>query len=149
MRWHKVLAWCTASALHSSVEAALPGTQCLARKLDCTRGKSQLFHTTLTKLRKILVAKNIRSTMHSQRCGAQRQKIVHMSLFADIILTVNIILSFCAYLGCSRVLATFSEGVCILGDAWSFLALTSKIPPLSAMFNFDADVKKTTARHPM
>ncbi len=34
-----------------------------------------------------------------------------------------------------------------LGDARSFSALTSKITPLGSMFNFDADVKKTTACH--
>ncbi len=41
-----------------------------------------------------------------------------------------------------------STGVFTLGDARSFLAVTSKIPPLGSMLNFDADVKKTTARHP-
>ncbi len=39
------------------------------------------------------------------------------------------------------------EGVFTLGDARSFSGLTSKIPPLDSMLNFDADVKKTTARH--
>ncbi len=39
------------------------------------------------------------------------------------------------------------QGVFALGDARSFSALTSKIPPLGSMQNFDADVKKTTARH--
>ncbi len=48
MQWHKVPAWCAASALCSSAEAASSGTQHLARKLDCTCGKSQLFHTTLS-----------------------------------------------------------------------------------------------------
>ncbi len=28
-----------------------------------------------------------------------------------------------------------------------FLRVESKIPPLNAMFRFDADVKKTTVRH--
>ncbi len=32
-------------------------------------------------------------------------------------------------------------------DARSFSALTSKLPPLGSMLNFDADVKKMTARH--
>ncbi len=36
-------------------------------------------------------------------------------------------------------------GVFTFGDARSFSGLASKIPPL---LNFDADVKKTTARHP-
>ncbi len=34
-----------------------------------------------------------------------------------------------------------------LGDARSFWRLTSKIPPLGSMLNFDADVKKMNARH--
>ncbi len=34
-----------------------------------------------------------------------------------------------------------------LGDARSFSGLTSKIPPLGSMLSFDADVKKTSARH--
>ncbi len=34
-------------------------------------------------------------------------------------------------------------------DPRSFLGLTSKITPLDAMLNLDADVKKTTARHPL
>ncbi len=38
-----------------------------------------------------------------------------------------------------------SQGVFTLGDALSFSGLTSTIPPLGSMFNFDADVKKTTA----
>ncbi len=42
----KVPARCTASASHSSAEVVSSGTQCLARKLDCACGKSQLFHTT-------------------------------------------------------------------------------------------------------
>ncbi len=40
------------------------------------------------------------------------------------------------------------DGVFTLGDARSFSGLTSKIPPLGSVLNFDADVKKTTARHP-
>ncbi len=47
----KVLARCVASASHSSAESASSGTQRLAQKLDCTRGKSQLFHTTLVRKR--------------------------------------------------------------------------------------------------
>ncbi len=39
------------------------------------------------------------------------------------------------------------DEVFTLGDARSFFALTSKIPPLGSMLNFDADVKKSTARH--
>ncbi len=39
------------------------------------------------------------------------------------------------------------EGVSTLGNAQSFFGLTSKIPPLASMLNFDADVKKATARH--
>ncbi len=41
------------------------------------------------------------------------------------------------------------EGVITLGahDVRSFSGLTSKIPPLGSASNFDADVKKTTARH--
>ena len=39
------------------------------------------------------------------------------------------------------------DGVFTLGDARSFVALTSKIPPLGSTLNFDADVKKMTARH--
>ncbi len=39
------------------------------------------------------------------------------------------------------------QGVSTLGDAWSFSGLTSKIPPLGSMLNFDADVKKKIARH--
>ena len=34
-----------------------------------------------------------------------------------------------------------------LGDTRSFSGLTSRILPLGSMLNFDADVKKTTARH--
>ncbi len=34
-----------------------------------------------------------------------------------------------------------------MGDPWSFSGLTSKIPPLSSILKFDADVKETTARH--
>ncbi len=52
--WCKVQAWCTASALHSSAEAAPLGTQRLAWKLDCMRGKSQLFHTTVSATNKSL-----------------------------------------------------------------------------------------------
>ncbi len=37
--------------------------------------------------------------------------------------------------------------VFLLSDALSFSGLASKIQPLGSMFNFDADVKKTTARH--
>ncbi len=43
---YKVLTWYTSSASQSSAKVASPGTQCLAQKLDCVRGKSQLFHTT-------------------------------------------------------------------------------------------------------
>ena len=39
-----------------------------------------------------------------------------------------------------------SQGVFTLLDARSFSGLTSKISPLGSMLNFDADVKKTTAR---
>ncbi len=39
------------------------------------------------------------------------------------------------------------KGVFTLGDARLFFGLASKIPPLGSMLNFDADVKKTTARH--
>ncbi len=40
------------------------------------------------------------------------------------------------------------EGVFTLRDTWSFFfGLTSKILPLGSMLNFDADFKKTTARH--
>ena len=42
---------------------------------------------------------------------------------------------------------TQCQGVFTLSDARSFSELTSKIPPLGSMLNFDADVKKTTARH--
>ncbi len=42
---------------------------------------------------------------------------------------------------------TRSEGVFTQGDARSFFGLTSKISPLGSMLNFDADVKKMTARH--
>ncbi len=35
-------------------------------------------------------------------------------------------------------------GIFTLRDARPFFALTSKISPLDAMLNFDADVKKTT-----
>ncbi len=38
-------------------------------------------------------------------------------------------------------------GVFILGDARSFFAVASKIPPLGPMLNFDADVIETTSRH--
>ncbi len=48
--------------------------------------------------------------------------------------------------GSVRVL---NEGVSTLSDARSRFALTSKIPPLGSMLNFDANVKKTSARHPM
>ncbi len=41
----------------------------------------------------------------------------------------------------------FAFGVLTLGDARSFSGLTSKIPPLGSMINFDADVKNTTVRH--
>ncbi len=44
----------------------------------------------------------------------------------------------------SRVLPL---GVFTLSDARSFSGLTSKIPPLSSMLNFDTDVKNSTARH--
>ncbi len=37
----------------------------------------------------------------------------------------------------------FPVAVSTLGDAWSFSGLTSKIPLLGSMLNFDADVKKT------
>ena len=40
-----------------------------------------------------------------------------------------------------------SQGIFTLGDARWFSGLTSKNPPLGSMLNFDADVKKTTARH--
>ncbi len=36
-----------------------------------------------------------------------------------------------------------------LGDARSLFGLTSKIPSIGSMLNFDADVKEMTARHPM
>ncbi len=38
-------------------------------------------------------------------------------------------------------------GVFTLGDARVFSGLTSKIPPLGSMLNFDADVSKLTVRH--
>ncbi len=41
------------------------------------------------------------------------------------------------------------QGVSTSCDAPSFFGLTSKTSPLGSMLNFDADVKKTTARHPM
>ncbi len=40
-----------------------------------------------------------------------------------------------------------SEVVFTLGDAWTFSGSTSKMSRLGSMLNFDADVKKTTARH--
>ncbi len=40
-----------------------------------------------------------------------------------------------------------SCGLFTLRDARSFSELTSKIPPLSSMLNFDVDVKNMTARH--
>ncbi len=43
----------------------------------------------------------------------------------------------------SRSLKWFSH----LVTRGRFFGLTSKIPPLGSMFNFDADVKKTTMRH--
>ncbi len=46
-----------------------------------------------------------------------------------------------------RALRAYFERVFTLGDARSFSGLTSKIPPLGSMLNFDGDVKKTTARH--
>ncbi len=39
------------------------------------------------------------------------------------------------------------EWVFTLRDAKSIIELTSKIPPLGSMSNFDADVIKTTTRH--
>ncbi len=42
-----------------------------------------------------------------------------------------------------------SKGVFTLGEMRSLFVLTLKIPPLHSMLNFDADVKKTTARHPV
>ena len=41
------------------------------------------------------------------------------------------------------------QGVFTLGDARSFSGLASINPPLGSNLNFDADVKKTTVRHPM
>ncbi len=38
-------------------------------------------------------------------------------------------------------------GVFRLGDARSFLGLTSKLLPFGSMLNFDADVKNMNARH--
>ncbi len=40
-----------------------------------------------------------------------------------------------------------AEAVFTLSDAWSFSGLKSKISSLGSMLNFDANVKKTTARH--
>ncbi len=40
-------------------------------------------------------------------------------------------------------------GVFTLDDARPFFALTSKIPPLSSMSNFDANVKERTPCHPL
>ncbi len=40
-----------------------------------------------------------------------------------------------------------TEGVITLGDARSFYRLTSRIPPLDSMRNFDADVKASTTGH--
>ncbi len=42
---------------------------------------------------------------------------------------------------------TGGQRECALGDAPSFWVLTSKMTPLGSMLSFDADVKKTTARH--
>ncbi len=39
------------------------------------------------------------------------------------------------------------KGVFMSGDVLSLCGLTSKILPLDSMLNFDADVKKITARH--
>ncbi len=39
------------------------------------------------------------------------------------------------------------DDVFALRDTWSLFGLTSKIPPLDSMLNFDADVNKTTTRH--
>ncbi len=50
--------------------------------------------------------------------------------------------------GGSRIRGRYEQlGVFTLSDAQSFYELTSKIPPLGSMLNFDADVKTTTARH--
>ncbi len=40
-----------------------------------------------------------------------------------------------------------TTGVLTLGDARTYFELALTIPPFVSMFNFDADVKKTTARH--
>ncbi len=42
---------------------------------------------------------------------------------------------------------TARQVVFTLGDARSFSGLTSKIPPLDAILNFDTDVKRKTACH--
>ncbi len=46
---------------------------------------------------------------------------------------------------CPCLQRNLPEGVFTLGDAWSFSGLTSKIPPLGSMLNFDADVKNVRA----
>ena len=47
---------------------------------------------------------------------------------------------------CGRDSASTPEGVSTSSDARSFFGLTSKIPPLDSMLNFDADVKKIRPR---
>ncbi len=44
-------------------------------------------------------------------------------------------------------LGSMSKAVFKLDDAQSFSGLTSKILPLGALLNFDADVNNMTARH--
>ncbi len=65
--------------------------------------------------------------------------------------TMNFDVEFCTnFVGIIQFIKIFMQkfkGFCTLGDARSFSGLTSKIPPLGSMLNFDADVKKTTARH--
>ncbi len=47
----------------------------------------------------------------------------------------------------SILTSSWIQAVFTSGDARSLSGLTSKVLPLGSMFNFDADIKRTTARH--
>ncbi len=98
---------CAASASCSSTEAASSGTQHLVQKLDCMRGKSQLFHTTAefqTEVKpdavKIIQIMN-KCIWHQMDCHLMRQSGLSWEKFTQKLWSFWEILSFFSCFGVS------------------------------------------------
>ncbi len=73
------------------------------------------------------------------RCDRKQPRALNLDLLQLLLTSHNGTLSF--------VFSRPTSGGFILGEAWSFSGLTSKIQPLHFMLKFDADVKQSTTRH--